>query len=82
MVDASHRRLTGHKPVTHGVPYGCDLRLFTRYGDTPAVLYGPGDVRLAHAADERIPLDELVTATCVLTDLVCGVAGDKGEPHG
>jgi hypothetical protein len=29
------------KPKTHGVSYGSDLRLFTRYAEMPAVLYGP-----------------------------------------
>jgi acetylornithine deacetylase len=29
-------------------------------GGIPAVVYGPGDIRLAHAVDERVPVDELV----------------------
>jgi acetylornithine deacetylase/succinyl-diaminopimelate desuccinylase-like protein len=44
--------------------------LFTRYAEMPAVLYGPGDVALAHAANEWLPLDELVQAAEVLTLLV------------
>jgi acetylornithine deacetylase/succinyl-diaminopimelate desuccinylase-like protein len=36
----------------------------------PAVLYGPGDVALAHAANEWLPLDELVHATEVYTYLI------------
>jgi acetylornithine deacetylase/succinyl-diaminopimelate desuccinylase-like protein len=39
------------------------------------VLYGPGDVLVAHAANEHISLDELVVATEVLTTLICRVAG-------
>ena len=32
----------------------------------PAVCFGPGDISLAHAAEEYIPLDEIDRATAVL----------------
>jgi acetylornithine deacetylase/succinyl-diaminopimelate desuccinylase-like protein len=51
------------------------MRLFTRHAKVPAVLYGPGDVLLAHAANEQVPLDELVIAAEVLTTLICRVVG-------
>ncbi|MCP5116177.1 MAG: M20/M25/M40 family metallo-hydrolase, partial [bacterium] len=38
----SHHAVTQQELRTHGVPYGNDLRLFTRYANMPAVLYGPG----------------------------------------
>ena len=41
----------------------------------PAICYGPGDISLAHAAEEYIPLDEIDRATAVLTELAhrwCG----------
>lgn len=70
-----HQEVTEHTLRTHGVPYGNDMRLFTRHAKVPAVLYGPGDVLLAHAANEQVPLDELVTAAEVLTTLICRVVG-------
>jgi acetylornithine deacetylase len=66
----SHREAVGREPVTHGVSYGSDLRLFTRYAGMHAVLYGPGDVRLAHSANEALPLEELQKAAEVLTSLI------------
>ena len=33
----------------------------------PAVCFGPGDISLAHAAEEYIPLDEIDRAAAVLT---------------
>ena len=39
----------------------------------PAVLYGPGDVLRAHAANESISLDEIVTATEVYTMMIAGL---------
>jgi acetylornithine deacetylase len=65
-----HRELLDTRAKTHGVSYGSDLRLFTRYADMPAVLYGPGDVALAHAANEWLPLDELVHSAEVFTSLI------------
>lgn len=45
-----------------GVPYGSDMRLLAHVGGTPALLFGPGDVRLAHQRDESVPLAELAEA--------------------
>jgi acetylornithine deacetylase len=58
--------VTGRRPALLGVPYGADMRLFITVGETPCVLFGPGDVRLAHAADERVPLDEVEACARVL----------------
>jgi acetylornithine deacetylase len=69
-----HREMIGSESSTHGVSYGSDLRLFTRYAAMPAVLYGPGDVRVAHSANESVPLDELVHAAEVLTLLIARLA--------
>ncbi len=67
---SSHREMLGSESSMHGVSYGSDLRLFTRYAAMPAVLYGPGDVRLAHSANESVPLEEMVQAAEVLTLLI------------
>ena len=72
---AAHRDITNQELISHGVPYGCDLRLLTRYANTPTVLYGPGDVLNAHASNEHVALDEIVTATEVLTMLIATTAG-------
>ena len=69
-LETCHHELLGSQPRTHGVSYGSDLRLFTRYAEMPAVLYGPGDVALAHTTNEWLPLDELVHAAEVFTYLI------------
>jgi acetylornithine deacetylase len=35
----------------------------------PAICFGPGDIRLAHAAEEWVPIDEIERATTVLARL-------------
>lgn len=65
------------RSVVRGMPYGADMRLLAHEGGTPTVLFGPGDVRRAHAPDEHVEIRELEVATKVvaLTALrFCGVA--------
>jgi len=65
-LSCSHEAVTGSPASIFGVPCGTDLRLFTRHAAVPAVLYGPGNVVHAHAADEYVSLDQIVTCTKVL----------------
>lgn len=74
----AHERATGAKPAVEGVPYGADMRLFIRFGGMPCVMYGAGDVNVAHAPDEHISITDLTTATKTIALLLagwCGVAG-------
>jgi acetylornithine deacetylase len=59
-----------------GVTYGADMRHFVITGGVPCVMFGAGDVRLAHAPDESIPVEDLltaITATAVFIANWCGV---------
>jgi acetylornithine deacetylase/succinyl-diaminopimelate desuccinylase-like protein len=65
-LSAAHAAVCAAAPTVRGVPYGSDLRLFTNHADMPAVLYGPGDVALAHAVDEHISSAEVMRSAKVL----------------
>jgi acetylornithine deacetylase len=58
--------VTGRRPALLGEPYGADMQMFVNVGATPCVIFGPGDVRVAHSADEFVPLDEVETCARVL----------------
>jgi acetylornithine deacetylase len=58
--------VTGRRPDLLGEPYGADMQMFVNVGDTPCVIFGPGDVRVAHSADEYVPLDEVEACASVL----------------
>ena len=59
-------RVTGRRPALLGEPYGADMQMFVNVGGTPCVIFGPGDVKVAHSADEYVPLDEVETCARVL----------------
>jgi acetylornithine deacetylase len=58
--------VTGRRPGLLGEPYGADMRLFINEGGTPCVMYGPGDVKVAHSADEHVLLSEVEECARVL----------------
>ncbi|MGW8319899.1 MAG: ArgE/DapE family deacylase [Candidatus Promineifilaceae bacterium] len=58
--------LTGAVARIEGMTYGADMRLLVNEGNTPTVLFGPGDIRLAHRPDESVPIDDLLVVTQVL----------------
>jgi acetylornithine deacetylase len=66
-LQAAHAEVFGVAPELDGAPYGSDMRLLVHEADTPAVLYGPGDIRQAHATDEWIAVDEIVQAARVVS---------------
>ena len=53
-------------PELHGEPYGADMRLLIHHGDTPTVIFGPGDKRLAHSANEWVSTTEVLDCARVL----------------
>ena len=68
--------VTGSAPSLEGVTYGADMRLLVQVGHIPTVLFGPGDVRVAHMPDEFVSIADLRIAAqaLVLTALrFCGV---------
>jgi acetylornithine deacetylase len=57
------------------VTYGADMRHFVITGSMPCVMFGAGDVRLAHAPNESIPLEDLFTAITTTAMFIAGWCG-------
>ncbi len=67
---------TGRRPRLRGVPWGADMRLFCERA-IPCVMIGTAGIERAHAADERVRLDEVVALARALARLIArfGAAG-------
>lgn len=74
---AQHRQIHGAAPAIRGVPFGSDMRLFINDGHMPAVHYGPGDVRLAHAVDEFVDVAEVVAVAKTVALMVMDWCGGE-----
>ena len=73
------QELHGKPAPLAGVTFGSDMRLLVREAGTPTVLFGPGDIRRAHAPDESVSVEELerTAKTLALTALrFCGYEDD------
>ena len=76
LVGHTHEQLFGQTPAVHGAPYGSDLRLMVGLGLIPTLHYGPGSVKMAHAPNEYVPIDEMIQTTKTLISVIlqfCGV---------
>jgi len=51
------------------------MRIFNLYANIPTVLYGPGDVSLAHTVNEHIEVDQALEAVGTIAMMIhnwCG----------
>jgi acetylornithine deacetylase len=58
--------VTGRRPALLGEPYGADMQMFVNVGETPCVIFGPGNVKVAHSADEHVPITQVEDCARVL----------------
>lgn len=77
---AAFHAATGREARVRGMPYGADMRLLVHQGRTPTVIFGPGDVRRAHAPDEFVPVEELLEATRSLALAALRFGADVRNP--
>jgi acetylornithine deacetylase len=62
--------VTGRRPALIAEPYGADMQMFIHVGGTPCVIFGPGNVKVAHSADEHVPLAQVELCAEVLAGWV------------
>jgi acetylornithine deacetylase len=67
---------TGTRTTPKGLPAGTDMRLFVNQAGIPAVLFGPGHLRVAHAADEFVEIEDVAVCAAVLAHWVSTLHGD------
>jgi len=66
---------TGSEPVDAGFTGITDARYYINRARIPAVILGPGSLRVAHTADEWVAVEDLVTAARATARLFVGFLG-------
>jgi acetylornithine deacetylase len=61
-VKAAYRDVSGHTPKVEGKTYSSDMRLLVNLGSTPTMIFGPGELREAHSANESVSVENLKVA--------------------
>jgi len=73
----SHMEALGSMAEFEAVTYGSDMRIFNIYAGIPTVLYGPGDVSLAHTVNECADVDQIAESVYVIALMLinwCGIS--------
>jgi acetylornithine deacetylase len=74
-------KAAGRAAPIEGLSCWTDAALLTAAG-IPAVCFGPGDIALAHAAEEYVPVEEIHAATDVLERVITAWSGPRGTAWG
>jgi acetylornithine deacetylase len=61
-VKAAYSDVSGHAPKVEGKTYSSDMRLLVNIGKTPTMIFGPGELREAHTANESVSVESLEAA--------------------
>lgn len=64
------RGLLDAEPRVEGMTYGTDMTHLNCIAGIPTILFGPGDMSLAHCPNERVPVDDVRAATLVLAGML------------
>lgn len=73
----SHRAMHNAPLEYEAATYGSDMRIFKLYGGIPTVMYGPGDVSLAHTANEFIEVEDMMQVVCSVALMTLNWCGGK-----
>ncbi|MEM3858497.1 MAG: ArgE/DapE family deacylase [Candidatus Micrarchaeaceae archaeon] len=72
----AYTSITNSNPVISGRTGAADIRFLNKYGNTPSLIFGPGDTLQMHATNEHVKIESLLTATKILVKTIgewCGI---------
>lgn len=74
-VCAAYEEVTRRKATINGVPYWTDAALLVNEAKIPTCIFGPGNIRQAHSADEYISLEEVERASLIFERAILNFCG-------
>ena len=60
-IASAYGDVTQRAPIFEGMTYASDARHLINVGKTPTIIFGPGDIRVAHGPNEYVPIEDLKT---------------------
>ena len=81
-VRRAHTSIYKRDATVRAAPFGCDMAGWVRRAGVPTLLYGPGDINLAHAANEWVSLETSVNVARVLVSATEAVLAASPEELG
>ena len=76
LAEKCFEEVTGKAPVVNGFEAGTDMRILKNYYGVPGLMFGAGDLAMAHAPNEYVVVDELIRnakVTAVMMASWCGI---------
>lgn len=67
------------EPIIEASPWGTDGGLLTQVGETPTIVFGPGETELAHCPNEYIILDRVFEAAEIIALTLIDWCGIENE---
>jgi acetylornithine deacetylase len=78
VMTAAHcfKQMLGKDPVINGFEAGTDMRLLSNNYGVPGIMFGPGDIMMAHAPNEYVEIEKLINNAKVMLMFIsqwCGI---------
>lgn len=64
---SAYQTITGEQPIVEASPWATDGGVLSHAGNTPVIVFGPGETKLAHQANEYIEKDALIKAAKIIS---------------
>lgn len=79
MLQSAYQKMKQTEPIIEASPWGTDGGLLYHAGDTPVIVFGPGETKTAHQANEYIEVEAMIESAKIIALFVmdwCGLHTD------
>ncbi|MGC8579290.1 MAG: ArgE/DapE family deacylase [bacterium] len=66
VIVSAYNEVLNRSPEISGRAGAADIRFLNKYGETPSLIFGPGDTKQMHATDERVKIKDVIDSVKVL----------------
>ncbi|MCK1991133.1 peptidase [Peribacillus muralis] len=65
-IGTNYEKVKGKAPIVEASPWATDGGYLSKLGSTPVVVFGPGETKMAHDANEYIEVDKMMEAAEII----------------